>query len=89
MFSNFSSIYSFITFRSARHLDGKHTVFGRIVGGLDALDKLEKVKTDKQDKPEVWCISILSLSEYILGNYIVRNYEFQVLWSSSNVYRKN
>ena len=46
-------VFSFITFRSARHLDGKHTVFGRIVGGLDVLDKLEKVGTDKQDKPKV------------------------------------
>ena len=46
-------VYSFITFRSARHLDGKHTVFGRIVGGLDVLDRLEKVETDKQDKPKV------------------------------------
>ena len=44
---------SFITFRSARHLDGKHTVFGRVVGGLDVIDKLEKVPTDKSDKPKV------------------------------------
>ena len=37
--------------QSASHLDGKHTVFGRVVGGLDTLTKIEKVKTDKDDKP--------------------------------------
>ena len=42
----------FITFRSARHLDGKHTVFGRVVGGLETMDKLEAVPTNKHDKPK-------------------------------------
>jgi len=42
----------FITFRSCRHLDGKHTVFGRVVGGLETLDKMEKIKTDDKDKPK-------------------------------------
>ena len=41
----------FITFKSASHLDDKHTVFGRVVGGLDTLAKVEKVPTDKEDKP--------------------------------------
>ena len=36
----------FITFKSAAHLDGKHSVFGRVVGGLDTLTKIEKVKTE-------------------------------------------
>ncbi|KAK2170351.1 hypothetical protein LSH36_3g17078 [Paralvinella palmiformis] len=38
---------------SARHLDGKHTVFGKVVGGLDTLHKLEYVETDKNDKPKL------------------------------------
>ncbi|KAK7494081.1 hypothetical protein BaRGS_00014739 [Batillaria attramentaria] len=42
----------FFTFRSARHLDGKHAVFGRLVGGLETLDKMEKVEVDKKDKPK-------------------------------------
>lgn len=41
----------FITFRSARHLDNKHTVFGRVVGGMETLDKMESIKTDSKDKP--------------------------------------
>nr|CAD7452971.1 unnamed protein product [Timema tahoe] len=41
----------FITYRSCRHLDNKHTVFGRVVGGLDTLSALEKVETDNKDRP--------------------------------------
>jgi len=44
--------YSFITYRSARHLDNKHTVFGRVVGGLETLDKMEKVEVDSNDRPK-------------------------------------
>jgi len=42
----------FITFRSCRHLDNKHTVFGRLVGGLETLQALESVHSDpKTDRP--------------------------------------
>ncbi|WVQ83371.1 peptidyl-prolyl cis-trans isomerase-like 2 [Cryptococcus sp. DSM 104549] len=33
----------FITFRETPHLNGKHTVFGKLVGGEDVLDKIERV----------------------------------------------
>ncbi|WVW78497.1 peptidyl-prolyl cis-trans isomerase-like 2 [Kwoniella bestiolae CBS 10118] len=33
----------FITFRETAHLNGKHTVFGKLVGGEDVLDKIERV----------------------------------------------
>ncbi|VDK85358.1 unnamed protein product [Dibothriocephalus latus] len=32
-------------------LNKKHTVFGKVVGGLDTLDKVEFVETDKDDRP--------------------------------------
>jgi cyclophilin family peptidyl-prolyl cis-trans isomerase len=32
-------------------LDGKHTVFGQVVGGMDVIDKLESAETDAQDRP--------------------------------------
>ncbi|XP_034949000.1 RING-type E3 ubiquitin-protein ligase PPIL2 [Chelonus insularis] len=41
----------FITFRSCRHLDRKHTVFGKIVGGLDTLNAIEKIEVDNKDRP--------------------------------------
>ena len=43
---------SFITFRSCPHLDKIHSVFGKIVGGLDVLNKMEAVETDKKDRPK-------------------------------------
>ncbi|RWS29326.1 Peptidyl-prolyl cis-trans isomerase-like 2, partial [Leptotrombidium deliense] len=42
----------FITFRSCRHLDRKHTIFGKLVGGMETLDKIEKIETDESDKPK-------------------------------------
>ncbi|KAI7697330.1 hypothetical protein SSS_04203 [Sarcoptes scabiei] len=42
----------FITFRSCKYLDGKHTIFGRLVGGLDVLSKIESIETDEKDKPK-------------------------------------
>ncbi|XP_072163471.1 RING-type E3 ubiquitin-protein ligase PPIL2-like [Diadema setosum] len=41
----------FITFRSCKYLDRKHTVFGSVVGGLETLVAMEKVETDKKDRP--------------------------------------
>jgi len=32
----------FLTFAKAQHLNGKHTVFGKVVEGMDVLSKLEK-----------------------------------------------
>merc|ERR1719193_818293 len=43
----------FITFRSCIYLDRKHTVFGRVVGGFEALTAMENVESDpKSDKPK-------------------------------------
>ena len=41
----------FILFKSARHLDFKHTVFGRVVGGFETLTAMERVSTDDEDRP--------------------------------------
>ncbi|CAH8604980.1 unnamed protein product [Dicrocoelium dendriticum] len=43
----------FITFRKCNQLDRKHTVFGKVVGGADTLNKVEMLETDKDDRPLV------------------------------------
>lgn len=44
-------LYSFITYRSCTHLDGKHSIFGRVVGGLSTLSAMEAIETDNKDIP--------------------------------------
>lgn len=45
----------FLTFRATPHLDGKHTVFGKLVGGEDVLGAIERASvepnTEKPAKP--------------------------------------
>ncbi|KAG2482009.1 hypothetical protein HYH03_019033 [Edaphochlamys debaryana] len=41
----------FITYKSCRHLDFKHSVFGRVVGGLEVLAAMEKTPVDPDDRP--------------------------------------
>lgn len=41
----------FITYRAAKHLDRKHTVFGRVVSGMDTLSRIENVEVGKLDRP--------------------------------------
>ncbi|EIW86827.1 peptidylprolyl isomerase-like protein 2 [Coniophora puteana RWD-64-598 SS2] len=42
----------YITFRATPHLDNKHTIFGKLVGGEDVLDTLEKLpRKDGTERP--------------------------------------
>jgi peptidyl-prolyl cis-trans isomerase-like 3 len=42
----------FITFAPAPHLDGKNTVFGKILEGDEVLDEIEKIAVDKKSRPQ-------------------------------------
>lgn len=42
---------SFFTYRVCSHLNYKHTVFGKVVGGLDVLTKTEQIPSGPNDKP--------------------------------------
>ncbi|EFC43348.1 predicted protein, partial [Naegleria gruberi] len=48
---NTNSSQFFITFKETPHLDNKHTVFGKLVGGLKLLQKIENIPVDDEDKP--------------------------------------
>jgi peptidyl-prolyl cis-trans isomerase-like 3 len=41
----------FITYKQHAHLNGKYTVFGHVIDGLDTLDKMERVPTGPGDRP--------------------------------------
>ncbi|MCH9611612.1 MAG: putative peptidyl-prolyl cis-trans isomerase [Chlamydiia bacterium] len=41
----------FITLVETPWLDGKHSVFGKVVSGMDVIEKLGKVETDAMDRP--------------------------------------
>ncbi|MFL6005637.1 MAG: peptidylprolyl isomerase [Gaiellaceae bacterium] len=45
------SQFFIVTADSAPWLDGKHTVFGRVTDGMDAVDAISEVERDSRDKP--------------------------------------
>ena len=47
---NTNSSQFFITYRPAKHLDRKHTIFGKVVGGMDTLGRLENVPVSETEK---------------------------------------
>jgi cyclophilin family peptidyl-prolyl cis-trans isomerase len=46
------SQFFIVTTPEAPWLDGKHTVFGRVVEGMEVVDKIEASETDARDKPK-------------------------------------
>jgi peptidyl-prolyl cis-trans isomerase B (cyclophilin B) len=42
----------FITFAKTPWLDGRHTVFGKVIEGMDVLETVEKLKTDRSNVPQ-------------------------------------
>src|SRR5204862_7107605 len=45
------SQFFIVTTDAAPWLDGKHTVFGRVTDGMEAVDSIEGTETDAADKP--------------------------------------
>jgi len=45
------SQFFIVTAEAASWLDGKHTVFGRVVDGMDAVDAIESTPSDASDRP--------------------------------------
>jgi cyclophilin family peptidyl-prolyl cis-trans isomerase len=45
------SQFFIVTTQAAAWLDGKHTVFGRVVEGMETVDAIESTQTDASDRP--------------------------------------
>ena len=54
------SQFFIVTTEAADWLDGKHTVFGEVTGGMDAVDAIEQTPTGPDDKP-LEAVSIQSI----------------------------
>ena len=46
------SQFFIVTTEAAPWLDGKHTVFGQVTAGMDAVDAIEALPTDQRDRPQ-------------------------------------
>jgi peptidyl-prolyl cis-trans isomerase B (cyclophilin B) len=44
-------IEEYVTVGGPPHLDGGYTVFGRVITGLDVVEKISLMPTDKNDRP--------------------------------------
>ena len=42
----------FVCFAPAPHLDGKNTVFGRVIGGEEVISMVEMVPADAKHRPQ-------------------------------------
>ena len=45
------SQFFIVTTEAASWLDGKHTVFGEVTGGMDVVDAISALETDARDRP--------------------------------------
>ncbi len=49
------SQFFLVTAPAASWLDGKHTVFGQVTAGMEAVDAIEAIPTDGRDRPTEDC----------------------------------
>lgn len=57
----------FITLAPCPWLDGKHTIFGRVVSGMEVIQKLGNVRTGEEDRSDFRHLAFLDLSDAHIG----------------------
>ncbi|MHC4398266.1 MAG: peptidylprolyl isomerase [Planctomycetota bacterium] len=68
----------FITFRPARHLDGKHTVFGRVVRGVEVLARLQRREVDPENTDPGYLLSIPEADKILEARVLrMRNHPYK------------
>jgi peptidyl-prolyl cis-trans isomerase-like 2 len=63
-----SSSQFYLTFKPTPHLDKKHTVFGKLVGGEDILDALEKLPLKDGTERPLKPVRITQVVMYVAGH---------------------
>lgn len=51
MMPNSAGSQFFVMHKNASHLDGQYAAFGKIIEGMDVVDKIAEVDCDRSDKP--------------------------------------
>ena len=51
MMPNSAGSQFFIMHRTSPHLDGQYAAFGRVIEGIEVVDRIAAVKTDRSDRP--------------------------------------
>jgi len=62
---NTNSSQFFVLYRPAKHLDRKHTIFGKVVGGLETLNRLENAEVRENDGRPVEDIVIKAVNVFV------------------------
>jgi peptidyl-prolyl cis-trans isomerase B (cyclophilin B) len=69
-------IETYTTVGGTPHLDGAYTVFGRVVDGLEVIDKIASVQTDPNDRPAVNIMMTIEM-EKVPREKIEQLYDFK------------
>jgi peptidyl-prolyl cis-trans isomerase B (cyclophilin B) len=69
-------IEAYTTVGGAPHLDSEYTVFGKVIGGIDVLERIASVQTGQRDKPTESIFMTISFKE-IQKSRITKDFGFE------------